>query len=246
MKASEKIISRIKKLLATAEGKANEHESEVAARMAANLMEKYNIEMSAIIDLELKSSDSVINEEINSVEYRKWPSHISVLFSSLAKLFDCEVRYTVGSGYGHRMSVYGYYTDVEVCKWTINHIWESLHNKQQEFWKINGPTYTSAGVSPRGPCNDFLKSSVLTVTSRVRKIIASRNKIVTSSNKDLVIVKTSAIQDKYGEFTYNKVSILYDGYEHAIKKGIEAGNSVNLDGRVLKNNSKNMELVSYE
>ena len=86
----DKILDRVKKLLALAGNNPNQHEAASAAEMAHRILTEYNLSLS---DVELK--DIVEGKvKFNTIDVEKW---YGILAVNIAKVFDCytyKINYT--------------------------------------------------------------------------------------------------------------------------------------------------------
>lgn len=96
-KSQSRIIEKMKKLLAMAEGKANENEAMTAARQLHALLAKHNISMD---ELNEASDEEVVGQEGEVERDRPWKRMVAMY---IAKLYFCEF-YT--SQIGSRKSQY--------------------------------------------------------------------------------------------------------------------------------------------
>ena len=103
--SSENVVSLVKKLLALAESKVNEHEAKLAAMKAQELIAKYNI----VISEEEEESNEIETVDVEVVTGKKWKINLSVL---VANNFRCKC-FWVGK---RRCCFYGYKNDAEVAK----------------------------------------------------------------------------------------------------------------------------------
>ena len=83
--SQERIIGKMKKLLAMAEGKANEHEAMVAAKQLHAMLAKHNISME-----DLSGEDNPIERDRVDVSNRPWKRSVA---GKIAELYFCEFYY---------------------------------------------------------------------------------------------------------------------------------------------------------
>ena len=80
--SNEKIIERIKKLLALAGNNTNVHEASIAMERANKLLREHDMSMTSILDVELEE----VGEDVGKgVHY--WTKHI---YNKVAELYHCE------------------------------------------------------------------------------------------------------------------------------------------------------------
>ena len=86
----EKILDRIRKLLAMSKDTSSPNEAAIAARRAEAMMRKHNIEEADAI-LENLDDESIVKAGSNT-GYKTLPEWQSILSVQVAKLMDCECR----------------------------------------------------------------------------------------------------------------------------------------------------------
>lgn len=122
--STETLLQKIKKLLALAEGNANDHEREVAMQFAMDLLAKHNLTLSEIQDIDL---DNQTNEYPINLRMEKW---ITCLLQGVCTLYYTRFYEEVTRDwYGRRKSfpvLVGTRENVdvtiEVMSWLMNSI----------------------------------------------------------------------------------------------------------------------------
>jgi hypothetical protein len=221
-----KIKDKIRKLLAVANGKANENESLIAARQANKLMEKYNLSMADVIVKDLEKDANVINEFVNEWRYAKqFPKYYSFLVTAVAKLYDCEVRYERDGKKGIGIKIFGFHADVEIAKWTIVFLHSTGSILSEEYWDSikDIPNYHNKGQFAR---KEFMNGYSARMSDRLAEMKEQRQAVVTSSGTSLMVVKKDAIARVYGDFSYTESSTSYTNHSAA---GSRAANSVEIN-----------------
>lgn len=84
----EKLIEKIKKLLALASNNPNPHEAEVAMKRAHKLLRENDLEMSSLADLDSEEVDS----EIRSTP--QTPPWIRSIYGAVSDLYHCQYLYS--------------------------------------------------------------------------------------------------------------------------------------------------------
>lgn len=234
----EKVIDRVQKLLKVATGDANENESQTAARMAAKMMEKHNLEMHDVIVEELHDGN-VIDSPVVGWGLTNWPGWLETMFSSIAKTFDChgnKKSYWDEETYsnGWKLQVYGYKDDVKIVQWLFSFCYAEANRGADEYWEQFGEMYRHAGIHARAAKRDYRIGFSEGVMATLQDIRLKKKPI--SSGKELVVLKEQAIQDKYGDFGYKQTegpdSVLpsyQDGHDH--------GSSLNLEAKPIEHES---------
>ncbi|HFL2515555.1 TPA: DUF2786 domain-containing protein [Clostridioides difficile] len=115
---SEKVINKIRKLLALAEGNSSYKEAESAALKAQALMSKYNIDL---IELDLEENSEKIGiyyENINS--QRSWKYKLATV---IADNFRCKT-FVIGT---KKFGFYGRDLDAEIAKEVFSFLFKKGH-----------------------------------------------------------------------------------------------------------------------
>lgn len=125
------ITDRINKLLSMAQHeRSNEHEAEVALKMAERMMRQHNID---IADLETASGKATayswatsvmpIGERASRMTWR--PMWIGFLAGGIGKFCDCKVIWSSNDDYGHCIKFQGEEHDIEYCAWLFKRLRDS-------------------------------------------------------------------------------------------------------------------------
>lgn len=235
-KPSEKIIERIRRLLAMANDTSSPHEAGIAARRVQKLMEEYNLHNVESILSDLEDDANVGQETVTNFKVagrskkaaKECPPWVGRLSIAVARLFDCEVRITSAEPLtGVRGSValafYGYKTDLEVCKWTF----EYLLNEVRRFNRQASKQYGKGNRELLGDYRLGLVNGILQVIKEAAREKELAKQAVTSTGTSLMVVKHDAIAKKFGEFRYGVARgkrVNATAWEH----GVSDGKSVNL------------------
>jgi hypothetical protein len=96
MKMDNKIISKVKKLLALAKDNPNDNEADTAMLMVQELLAKYNISMSDIDSSDDENEKNVIEESVTKFTRTPWwKKELAVI---IAENFKCKTFLSVGQG----------------------------------------------------------------------------------------------------------------------------------------------------
>lgn len=226
MSDNDKIIQKIKKLLAMAEHEnSNPNEAARAASMAAKMMAEYQIDRADVIKAELKRGGGVMDSPISDMEYAAWPVWMQGLAICTAQLFECQVTFERGSsGRKKRIKLMGYEADVQMVQW----MYEYLHDELLRLAKKAMKTSVS-GAHGSTVKASFLTGAVNTIRERFDEIVAERKAAYASSGTSLMVVKQEAIKEKYGMAKYSKKSSRTRADRDAYQAGVEAGKNVNIN-----------------
>ena len=199
-----KIIERIEKLLRLSKSD-NQHEAELAAQRASELMTKHQISMSSLDVEEMKNETIGQNLYEGETIKRQW---VPILADACAKLFDGMV---VQKGVSKIFFV-GFDEDNKAAQELFRHLygaWDGIVNRDSKIEKLKrsntGPQITASGLfNPSGePFNgaSYRNSHGLGyangIRSRVLELVKERKKEVQAASvagTDLIIVKGAALR----------------------------------------------------
>lgn len=228
------VMRRLEKLLAIAnDTRANQAEAAAAAKMAENVMRKYQIEHADALrsEFERKSADTfatadcvaIMKRDINGKgehRNRKVPGWGSWLAFEVAKLNDCEIRF----GYADRAVIrfFGYKPDVQVASWTFDYLVGCMIGDIRAWQKAYPRSKAESESYRRG----FVLSLCSMLKAERRKKEAEMQAAV--SSRALVVVKAQAVAEHFGTFSYGtaKRSTISEG--DAYRRGMEAGSKVSM------------------
>lgn len=221
----EKVMIKIKKLLAMAEHKtSNPNEAARAATMAAKMMSEYQLERADIIKAELNEGGGLTDDNISDQSYIKWPVWMQGLAISTARLFECQVKFKRVEGTRKKiLRVMGYEADVQMVKWMFDFIYTDLNRQAVRAMKES-----TSGAHGGHVKASFLQGAATTIKSRFATIIDERMKEYASDCTSLMVVKSKAVEEKYGMSKYrNRLGSRVD--YTAFSAGQQAGNKLNIN-----------------
>lgn len=226
MHADQKILDRIRRLLAMAKDSSSPNEAAIAARRAQKLMEEYNIENVESIVTDLETDLNLGMESVTEFKVaegrraKEVPSWTSQLAVAVARLFDCEVKIGRDDWGNAAIQFYGYKTDLAVAKWTFEFLLEQIrrfNNEARKQYKGN-----------RALLQDYRLGMIAGVYQVVKEAIAAKQAAYTPVGTSLVVVKKDAIVKKFGDFRYRKAGTTkVDAF--AYTRGVADGRSVQLN-----------------
>jgi len=219
--ADEKVLERIRNLLAMAKSNSPE-EAAIAARRARALMDKYQV-----TELDLTSLDAV---DFTTEEFATGRKRADALLNTLAiaasNLNDCvlELRADPVSKY-QRYVFKGLLSDsvcaVEMYKYLVE-VMERL---------------TKENASGRAGKAAYRYGVVMGIRVKVNEILEERKDIMTSDNKSLVLHKMAMVEDHFGEGNYGTSAKRKVSDREAYAKGFRDGHAVNMS-RQVQNDTK--------
>jgi len=238
-KVSDKILNKIRKMLAMSKGQANEHEAAVAAAMAEKWMRKYGLEHEDVLIQEIKQDGAV--DETYGVSYAKVPSWMNSLSVYVGRLFETEVRFTsefvfIENRHQKRkfFKFYGTAVDVQVSIWTFTFLIEEFERLAEKHLKEYRESHPDIKVHGRRIKESFKYGAMKAVADKVTEIVDVRNKerMEASTSTALVVVKKQLIEEKYGKFSYETGGTNSDLWYDSYRSGMDAGKKINLNSPV--------------
>ena len=131
------IVEKIRKLLAVANGTANEHEASVAASKAQDLLEAYNLDM-AIISQKSHSAASPRNRTHRAGGLYKWQRN---LWYAVSTLNFCVYYYKRGlrSGEQYEHQIIGSHANVIGTEIMAQYLEQAIERLTRNWVKVNHP-----------------------------------------------------------------------------------------------------------
>lgn len=226
MKADQKILDRIRRLLAMAKDSSSPNEAAIAAKRAQKLMEQYNIDNVESIVTDLETDLNLGKESVTEFKVAEgrraqsvptWTSRLAV---SVARLFDCEVKLGRDDWGNASINFYGYRTDLAVAKWTFEFLLEQVRRFNREARRQY--------KGQRGLLEDYRAGVITGIHKVVDEARREKRAAHTSTGTSLVVVKKDAIVKKFGEFRYKSTGNTRVD-PTAWGKGVADGRSVQLN-----------------
>ncbi len=156
----QKILAKIRKLLAMSEDVGSPNEAAVAARMAKKMMVEHNVDHAEAIYSEMSLDD--LDAQKHGDAYAMFPRYLSMLACLVADYTDCRARFDWTIGYrkngsrAHCKQIIfeGELTDLEVCKYLYTYLHRTIDNlvKKSPHNRTVGPrtSFRVACVSELG------------------------------------------------------------------------------------------------
>ncbi len=179
---NEKILERVKRLLAMANDVSSPNEASIAAARARSLMDQYQIHEETISLTQEQQFDEVSSGSCNKY-IQRW---ISLLSVAVSKLNDCQAvirRSPLGSDIVYR----GFKSDTQMAKLLHEFLVDSCEKflKQSEIKSATERNYYRIGFA----CE---------MQAKVEEILKERQTVVYSSGTSLILQKKKAIENHYG------------------------------------------------
>jgi len=227
MQDVSKVISKIKKLMALAEGNTTIEESLSALGKAQELMDEYNISLSDVEDYTPENSEVWKNDyfhldPLTPIELRSLYGWRRMLMHQIGLSLHCEGVYKRN---GDGMWLVGEEQNIEFSKFLFAYLttqFEILLNRDWDNY---------FGAIKKTPfANTWLKAATMTVSQRLRALRVEREKAVEGTGSALMVLRDNkakeALQRYHPNLRFGPTTKI--NLDEAYLKGKEAGNSVNL------------------
>ena len=235
-KVDEKIIDRIRKLLAMSKDTGSPNEAAIAARRVEAMMRQYNLTAADTILGELKAKENLTKQNAKGNMWRKKARSIPKWSQTMAvyccELFDCHVVQCVSREEGVYLQFMGYHTDVEVCIWTYTYLIEQCKRFSDKFIAQT----PGASRSTRMAYHDGVARGVneLLRKAKADKDAADRG---SSACTALVVAKRAAIEEAFGKINYRDTKGRQAKDAAAYWQGLQDGRSVNVNPKAVHDRS---------
>lgn len=233
-----KLLERVRKLLAIAnDTRANPNEAAAAAAQAENIMRKFNIDHADVLlkrvqrgeeEFDTVNVSAFMKRDVDNghVQKRtpKWAGWLGV---RVAKLNNCEVRYSWDDKRGSVVQFCGYKSDTQVAGWMFDYLLGCMINDVRAWQK----------AAPRGKAesNSYREGFILAVCEKLRTLERERDAEManTSAGTALVVAKAAAIAAHFGGFNYGKGKSASASDRDAFFAGQKAGARVDVGRRAV-------------
>ena len=210
MEDIERIKAKISKLLNLAERASNEHEAASAMAKARNLMDKYDLQQVDIIEQDGHRHEMLAADASRAfAACPKWMSTLAVIvaqFNDCQAIFEgAEVNYKTENrpnarkkNWGKKIVFRGFRRDVELAVDMYARIIGALNGLFAQYLKDIG----HEGRVPMSLNTNFKCGAVSTITRLLRESIIERQKLTVSNGTALIVVKSNAVAEYFGNVTY--------------------------------------------
>ena len=236
--SQDRLIDRIKKLLALANNNPSAEEAASAAAMAMRLMRKYNLESADLQAHELRKEGTIIRAVVeNGPNYKvRVASWFNVLVTGVAQSLGCETTISYNpSRTGMAMYLHGARQDVEVANWLINYLHVQIDKLADAHWKDKSllirlrndrAPYASERTREK---NNYRFGLAISVLQRVKEVYGADEEDVkgASSANALVALKNQLIREQFPnlpattEINQKHTEALRRGYRDAEKINVQ-------------------------
>jgi len=227
----DKIVDKVKKLLAMANDCSSPNEAITAARQARILMDKHQVSMGDLVESDgFSDSDS----GINFINIPLWKSQLAVVvakFNDCQSYFNCEVKEHKGKIKRVKIIMFrGFETDVAVAISMYEYIINTVERLARSYIIWHGVKGKNSILK-----NTYIDSCWQEIKENMYKIISERE-VKTSTGKDLVVIKNQLVTERFGGVRYPKKPSKFiptdQANVHAKVAGAKDGSNVGLDPQV--------------
>lgn len=211
----EKILERIRNLLAMAGDTSSPNEAAIAARRARALMDRYQIEE---MDLTSLNQEDFGAEDL-STGFKTNNGPISCMAVAVAKLNDTQVRYERISGVLN-LRFEGMLVDCVCAIEMMKYLRDEMYQQAER---------SASGRSDRYAYRLGFSSGV---ARQVEEILKDRRELKTSNGTGLMVIKSQLVQQKFGVARYARSKSTFQGSGEAYNSGYQRGKNINLSRQV--------------
>jgi hypothetical protein len=217
--SNDKILDRIRKLLAMAGDTSSPHEAAIAAKRARALMDKHQVS-----DVDLTTLDaSDMGDKVTGMKQKTNNLFTSVLSVAVATYNDCQVRYVRKNGY-LELKFEGMLVDC-VCAYELFKYLRNQAYQQAERYEV--------GRKDRHAYRVGFSSGV---AAQVKEMQKEREQIKmemgSQSGTSLVVCKQQLVRQHFDPVNYTNSTSSYSGSRNAHGNGFTAGKKAGLNRQV--------------
>lgn len=222
----EKILDRIRKLLAMAGDTSSPNEAAIAAKRARSLMDKYQIEEMDLTSVE----DDDFGTSTYESDTKTKSSFMATLSIAVARLNDCQVRYKRNPVTRHLdLRFEGLLIDAvcaaEMLKWLRD---AAYKQSKRENGRADRHSYRMGFVhGVRDQVDDILEER-----AEIHVQATAAEAAAGTSGGSLMVIKQQLVKSHFGEAKYKSRSTTYSGSYSAYDSGEAAGREVSLNKQV--------------
>jgi len=212
----EKIIDRVRKLLAMANDTSSPNEAAIAAGRARKLIDQYQISEMDLTTVE----DSDFGQASYGMGAKSTNKPLGMLAVAVAELNDCNAIWTTQDNGTKAVQFSGMLVDAVSAT-------EMLKYLQQVMYKL--AVKAAEGRSDR---HAYRLGFAVGVQQQVREILKERAEIKTDTGQALVVVKQQLVEQHFGARKWKQRRNNYSGDAGAYHRGEAAGRKVSLNRQV--------------
>lgn len=202
--ANEKILERVRTLLAMAGDTSSPHEASIAAGRARKLMDQHQIDLA-----DLKESNGFGFANVDQ-EYRFPPKWKDILAVAVAQYNDCKVIKTrkwksTNNSYTFQLVFQGYESDIQVAVALYDYLTATVDRLCQKYIATLGYDRYPAKIG-----DAYKKAASTELCNRLRVMTKERTEdmqLQMSTGMSLVIFKMQQVEAEFGKAKYCAVAL---------------------------------------
>jgi hypothetical protein len=213
----EKIIERVRRLLAMAGDVSSPNEAAIAASRARKLMDKYQLSQKDFIE---KSQYTASETGDPRRSWPRWEQNIAV---GVAKLNDCQVKFQQAYQNKKVLSFQGEEGDVRVCEYLFTYLVEAGNRLCKAYLK-------QVGKSGLAEANAFKLGFGSALQQRLKEMARERDQEYHSTGTGLMVLKKELVQKHFGAAAYRqaKRSAHHSASQSTVRAGHQAGQDIRI------------------
>lgn len=232
--ATDKIIERVKALLAMAADTASPHEAAIAAGRARKLMDQHQIDLD-----DLKEASGFGFAAVGK-EYRFMPKWLDCLAVGVGYLNDCKVIKqhkwkSINASYSYQIVFQGYESDVQCATTIYNYLVDAGERMCKACMReIGEGTHYKASIG-----DPYKRGYSAELQRRMEDMAKQRREdpalLEHKTGTALVIFKIAEVEAEFGKINYEQqknVRVRHDAGLDAMYRGVVDGKNINIQPHV--------------
>jgi Protein of unknown function (DUF2786) len=212
-----RIKERIAKLLAMAADASSPNEAAIAAQRARALMDKYQLDE---YDISEAAPQEFSTEDVTRA-FASVPYHIDILSVAVARYNDCHcvavrdfVDYRMKGkmklnerdgratkAVGKKIVFRGFKNDVDLARQMLDRLLQNIDTLCKSYMQKNHPGKYNVRIG-----GEYKTGAARTLIEKFNEMIVERALITASSGTALVVIKSAAVEEHFGEVKYRSKS----------------------------------------
>lgn len=215
----DKILDRIRKLLAMANDTSSPNEAAIAAGRARKLMDQYQV---SELDLTTTTTEQFGTEEFDTGQ-ATLGKPLSMMAVAVARMNDCQTRAIKDYNDikpSYMLKFEGMLSDAVTATLIFQYLKDEMYHQAER---------NAVGRADRHAYRLGFASGI---AKQVREIMTERDQIKTSTGTALVSCKQQLVKQQFGAARYKTTTSSYSGSTAAFQSGKAAGQRASLSGQV--------------
>ena len=215
--ADEKILERVRKLLAMSKDTSSPNEAAIAANRARKLIDEYQI---SEFDLHAEKAFDFVEREYKT--NRNYHTNLGIMSVAIANLNDCQAILKKDNGNAYYV-FQGMLVDAVTCVEMMMYLRAELYFQELE-------------IKGRANKEAYRRGFVSGIAAQVKEILKDREKqTIKSTGQSLVVVKTELVRNHFGAVKYSRSKSKYGNSNNAYSQGYDSGKNTNLSRQISDN-----------